>query len=75
MEVHVTTETQEETTLSQPAAARQKVHLNLIEDLTKLLGVKHQLGLSEEDEVDTLSFGTDQPKCTGCGACRCKADE
>jgi hypothetical protein len=75
MEVHVTTETREELALNHPATARKKVHLNLIEDLTQLLGVKHQLGLSDEAEVDTLSFGVNQPKCTGCGACRCKSKE
>jgi hypothetical protein len=75
MEFHISTEIQNEPAQNQPATAvsHQKVHLDLVRDLTQLLGIRHQPGLNEDAEVDALSFGKNQPKCTGCGACRADA--
>jgi hypothetical protein len=76
MEFHISTEIQNDLAQNQPptAAANKKVHLDLVRDLTQVLGIQLQPGMSQGADVESLCFGEDQPECTGCGACKSTAN-
>ena len=71
MEVHIESE------VSSPVEARlgstpaqQQTHLNLIRDLTRILGVDEKIGLNRGASIDALRFGPGESECRGCGACQ-----